>query len=120
MPPHGWRTQFWVVDQNGRVLVGPRGPVPHDGTRRPILVNGVEVGAIIASPVERLTRNTDINFDMQQRRASWMIVALSTLLAALATFCWRVACSPRSNGWSRVRTGWRRGFYHARDPNQRR
>ncbi|SUG54991.1 two-component system sensor kinase [Salmonella enterica subsp. diarizonae] len=22
MPPHGWRTQFWVVDQNGRVLVG--------------------------------------------------------------------------------------------------
>lgn len=86
MPPHGWRTQFWVVDQNGRVLVGPRGPVPHDGTRRPILVNGAEVGAIIASPVERLTRNTDINFDMQQRRASWMIVALSTLLAALATF----------------------------------
>lgn len=86
MPPHGWRTQFWVVDQNGRVLVGPRGPVPHDGTRRPILVNDVEVGAIIASPVERLTRNTDINFDMQQRRASWMIVALSTLLAALATF----------------------------------
>lgn len=68
------------------VLVGPRGPVPHDGTRRPILVNGAEVGAIIASPVERLTRNTDINFDMQQRRASWMIVALSTLLAALATF----------------------------------
>ncbi|ECY5115964.1 HAMP domain-containing protein, partial [Salmonella enterica subsp. enterica serovar Typhimurium] len=68
------------------VLVGPRGPVPHDGTRRPILVNDVEVGAIIASPVERLTRNTDINFDMQQRRASWMIVALSTLLAALATF----------------------------------
>ncbi|VEB57398.1 two-component system sensor kinase [Salmonella enterica subsp. enterica] len=58
----------------------------NDGTRRPILVNGVEVGAIIASPVERLTRNTDINFDMQQRRASWMIVALSTLLAALATF----------------------------------
>lgn len=86
MPPHGWRTQFWVVDQNGRVLVGPRGPVPHDGTRRPILVNGAEVGAVIASPVERLTRNTDINFDKQQRRASWMIVALSTLLAALATF----------------------------------
>ncbi|MGS9102556.1 HAMP domain-containing protein, partial [Salmonella enterica subsp. enterica serovar Infantis] len=39
-----------------------------------------------ASPVERMTRNTDINFDMQQRRASWMIVELSTLLAALATF----------------------------------
>lgn len=86
MPPHGWRTQFWVVDQNARVLVGPRGPVPHDGSRRPIIVNGVEVGAVIASPVERLTRNTDINFDKQQRRTSWLIVALATLLAALATF----------------------------------
>ncbi len=40
---------------------------------------------MIASPVERLTRNTDINFDRQQRRTSWLIVALSTLLAALAT-----------------------------------
>ncbi len=36
------RTQFWVSSiKNGRVApVGPRGPVPHDGTRRPILVNG--------------------------------------------------------------------------------
>ncbi|STF56962.1 two-component sensor kinase [Escherichia coli] len=63
MPPHGWRTQFWVVDQNNKVLVGPRAPIPPDGTRRPIMVNGAEVGAVIASPVERLTRNTDINFD---------------------------------------------------------
>jgi two-component system sensor histidine kinase BaeS len=86
MPPHGWRTQFWVVDQNAKVMVGPRSPVPQDGTRRGILVNGVEVGAVIASPVERLTRNTDINFDRQQRRSSWMIVVLSALLAALATF----------------------------------
>lgn len=50
------------------------------------MVNGAEVGAVIASPVERLTRNTDINFDRQQRQTSWLIVALSTLLAALATF----------------------------------
>lgn len=86
MPPHGWRTQFWVIDQNNKVLVGPRAPIPPDGTRRPILVNGAEVGAVIASPVERLTRNTDINFDKQQRQTSWLIVALATLLAALATF----------------------------------
>ncbi|HHY7453451.1 TPA: two-component system sensor histidine kinase BaeS [Escherichia coli] len=86
MPPHGWRTQFWVVDQNNKVLVGPRAPIPPDGTRRPILVNGAEVGTVIASPVERLTRNTDINFDKQQRQTSWLIVALATLLAALATF----------------------------------
>ncbi|VFS78483.1 Signal transduction histidine-protein kinase BaeS [Raoultella terrigena] len=77
---------FWVVDQNGRVLVGPREPVPEDGTRREILVDGAAVGAVIASPVERLTRNTDINFDRQQKRTSWLIVALATILAALATF----------------------------------
>lgn len=86
MPPHGWRTQFWVVDQDYKVLVGPRGPVPPDGTRRAINVNGRDAGWVIASPVERLTRNTDINFDRQQRRTSWIIVALATLLAAAATF----------------------------------
>ncbi|HEX4500216.1 MAG TPA: two-component system sensor histidine kinase BaeS [Scandinavium sp.] len=86
MPPHGWRTQFWVVDQNAKVMVGPRSPVPSDGTRRSIMVNGMEVGSVIASPVERLTRNTDINFDRQQKRTSWLIVCLATLLTALATF----------------------------------
>lgn len=86
MPPHGWRTQFWVIDQEMRVLVGPRSPVPPDGTKRAITSNGATVGWVIASPVERLTRNTDINFDRQQRQTSWLIVALSTLLAALATF----------------------------------
>ena len=85
MPPHGWRTQFWVTDSAGDVLVGPRAPVPPDGTRRAVKVNSQNVGWVIASPVERLTRNTDINFDRQQRRTSWLIVALSTLLAALAT-----------------------------------
>jgi len=86
MPPHGWRTQFWVVDERGAVLVGPRSPVPPDGMRRQIKVSGQQVGEVIASPVERLTRNTDINFDRQQRRTSWLIVGLATLLAALATF----------------------------------
>jgi two-component system sensor histidine kinase BaeS len=86
MPPHGWRTQFWVIDQDMHVLVGPRAPVPPDGTRRAIKVNNEAVGWVIASPVERLTRNTDINFDRQQRRTSWLIVALAILLAALATF----------------------------------
>ncbi|WP_039058627.1 two-component system sensor histidine kinase BaeS [Enterobacter sp. Bisph1] len=86
MPPHGWRTQFWVIDQGENVLVGPRAPVPPDGTRRAIIVNNATVGWVIASPIARLTRNTDINFDRQQRRTSWLIVGLATLLAALATF----------------------------------
>ncbi len=97
---------------------GRPGPVPHDGTRRPILVNGAEVSAIIALLSCRAAdaRNTDIStFDMQQRRAGWMIVALaSTLLARWRRFCWRVACSPRSNGWSRGAHETGGGdFYHA-------
>lgn len=86
MPPQGWRTQFWVVDVKGRVLVGPRYPIPEDGMRRPVVVENRTVGEVISSPVERLTRNTDINFDRQQRRTSWLIVVLAALLAAAATF----------------------------------
>lgn len=97
------------------------------------MVNGVEVGAVIASPVERLTRNTDINFDRQQKRTSWLIVALATLLAALATFplargllapvkrlvegrtVWRPAISPPASPppaamswgvWPKILTSW--------------
>ena len=94
MPPHGWRTQFWVIDQICARWLAHVRPSP-DGTRRAIKVNNATVGWVIASPVERLTRNTDINFDRQQRRASWLIVILSTLLAALATFPLARACSPR-------------------------
>ncbi|MGK3141572.1 two-component system sensor histidine kinase BaeS [Pantoea sp. C2G6] len=87
LPPHGWRTQFWILDQQYKVMVGPRSPVPPEGTRRNITTsNGKIVGWVIGSPPERLTRSTDINFDQQQRRTSWIIVGLSTLLAALATW----------------------------------
>ncbi|MBJ3816473.1 two-component system sensor histidine kinase BaeS [Shimwellia pseudoproteus] len=86
MPPHGWRTQFWVTDAGEKMLVGPPPPIPRDGMRRAIRVNNEIVGWVIASPVERLTRSTDINFDRQQRRTSWLIVVLSILLAAGATF----------------------------------
>lgn len=87
LPPHGWRTQFWILDQQYKVMVGPRAPVPPEGTRRNITTStGKVVGWVIGSPPERLTRSTDINFDQQQRRTSWIIVGLSTLLAALATW----------------------------------
>lgn len=86
MPPHGWRTQFWVTDEHHQRLVGPLGSIPIDGASRAITANGNNVGWVIASPVERLTRSTDINFDKQQRRTSWIIVGLSILLAAGATF----------------------------------
>ncbi len=87
LPPHGWRTQFWILDQQYNVLSGPRAPVPPRGTRHNITIsNGKIVGWVIASPAENLTRSTDINFDRQQRQTNWMIVTLSTLLAALVTW----------------------------------
>lgn len=85
-PPHGWRTKFWVLDQNKKVLVGPREPVPADGIQREIKANDRLVGWVVASSVEHLTQNADINFDRQQQRTSWIIVALSSLLAAAVTF----------------------------------
>ncbi|EKS7792044.1 two-component system sensor histidine kinase BaeS [Edwardsiella piscicida] len=85
LPPHGWRTPFWVIDANGQRLVGPQGSLPSDGIRSAIRYQGRDVGWVLTTPPERLTRNTDINFDRQQRRTSWFIVALATLLAAAVT-----------------------------------
>ncbi|PKH20139.1 two-component system sensor histidine kinase BaeA [Enterobacterales bacterium CwR94] len=87
LPPHGWRTQFWVLDDRFTVMVGPRGPVPPDGFRQSIkLDDGRVVGWVVSAPPERLTRSTDISFDQQQRRTSWWIVGISTLLAAAVTW----------------------------------
>lgn len=86
LPPRGWRTQFWVVDSSYRRLVGHPGPLPKNPVRQPIRYDGQVVGWVIASPPEGLTHNADINFDQQQKRTSWIIVALSTLLAAAVTW----------------------------------
>lgn len=87
LPPHGWRTPFWVIDLQSTVMIGPRTPLPPEGSRRSITSrDGTVVGWVIGSPAERLTRSADINFDQQQRRTSWMIVGLTMLLAALVTW----------------------------------
>ncbi|MFG1172076.1 two-component system sensor histidine kinase BaeS [Erwiniaceae bacterium CAU 1747] len=87
LPPHGWRTPLWVVDQDFRMVMGPPGPVPPEGTRRAITTSDNQVvGWVVGSPSERLTRVADINFDRQQNRTSWMIVGLTMLLAALVTW----------------------------------
>lgn len=85
LPPHGWRTPFWVLDANGKRLVGPAGKLPHDGIRSAVRYQDAVVGWVLTTPPDRLTRNADINFDRQQRRTSWFIVALATLLAAAVT-----------------------------------
>lgn len=86
LPPHGLRTQIWVIDAQRQRLVGPSAPLPDEGPRRAIIVNGIPVGWVMSTPVERLTRDVDINFDAQQRRTSWLIVALAGLLAAAAAW----------------------------------
>lgn len=85
LPPPGWRTPFWVTDNNMHKLVGPARKLPHNGLHYPLYYHHQVVGWIITTPPERLTRNADINFARQQRRTSWLIMALTTLLAAIIT-----------------------------------
>jgi two-component system, OmpR family, sensor histidine kinase BaeS len=86
LPPRGWRAQFWVVDNHNNLLVGRTSQVPKEASRRAIKINKQTVGWVMSAPPEKLTRNADINFDQQQRRTSWIIVGLSTLLAAAVTW----------------------------------
>lgn len=60
----------------------PLAPRQREGPRYAIRADGQIVGWLVSTPVERLTRNADITFDTQQRRTSWLIVALAALLAA--------------------------------------
>lgn len=60
--------------------------MPKEASRRAITVHKEVVGWVVSTPPEKLTRNADINFDLQQRRTSWIIVGLSTLLAAAVTW----------------------------------
>ncbi|AHG18998.1 histidine kinase [Chania multitudinisentens RB-25] len=86
LPPKGWRSQFWIVDSQYQRLVGRPGPIPKESSRHPLRYNNEIVGWVVATPPEKLTRHADINFDRQQKRTSWLIVALSTLLAAAVTW----------------------------------
>ncbi|MFC3396325.1 two-component system sensor histidine kinase BaeS [Brenneria rubrifaciens] len=82
----GWRVRLWVLDAAKNKLFGSQAPLPREGEWQAIRVRNQTVGWVVAAPSERLTRNADINFDRQQQRTSWLIVALSTLLAVIATW----------------------------------
>ncbi|CAQ83857.1 MULTISPECIES: envelope stress sensor histidine kinase BaeS [Photorhabdus] len=84
-PPRGWRTQFWVVDRDMKLLVGHEGEIPPDTYREPINYNNQIVGWVIVSTSDKITRQADISFDRQQQLTSWIIAGLSTLLAIIAT-----------------------------------
>ncbi|MBS9433138.1 two-component system sensor histidine kinase BaeS [Photorhabdus hainanensis] len=84
-PPRGWRTQFWVVDSDMKLLVGHEGRIPAETYRKPILYHHQVVGWVIVSTSDKITRQADISFDRQQQLTSWIIAGLSTLLAIIAT-----------------------------------
>ncbi|MCA6219389.1 envelope stress sensor histidine kinase BaeS [Photorhabdus antumapuensis] len=84
-PPRGWRTQFWVVDSNMKLLVGHEGKIPAETYRKPIIYHHQVVGWVIVSTSDKITRQADISFDRQQQLTSWIIAGLSTLLAMIAT-----------------------------------
>ncbi|GAB2953335.1 envelope stress sensor histidine kinase BaeS [Hafnia psychrotolerans] len=88
LPPQGWRTKFWILDSHNQRIGGSEAPIPADlrGLRRIMIVDGMNIGTVLSTPAERLTRNADINFDRQQNRTSWIIVGFTTLLAAAVTW----------------------------------
>ena len=85
LPPQGWRVPFWIFDTENHMLAGSSHPVPRHATRKAITLDGQTIGWIVGMPSEKLTRSADINFAKQQNRTSWMLIALSTLLAAVTT-----------------------------------
>lgn len=85
LPPQGWRVPFWVFDNHNVRLAGSSVAIPEQATRKPIVLDGKTIGWIVAMPSEKLTRSADINFAKQQSRTSWILVALSTVLASIAT-----------------------------------
>ncbi|UOB07604.1 hypothetical protein MQE23_00055 [Streptomyces sp. HP-A2021] len=80
----GLRVRLWVLDTAINANIGFSGtdPVKTAPTADSIAQNRL-VGWL-CSPVERLTRNAGISSNQQQQHASWLIVALSTLLAIIA------------------------------------
>lgn len=91
LPPHGWRAPIWVTDAQLRVLAGPPAPPPPQAFRQPVRVQHQVVGWVFSAPTDRLTQRADINFARQQSRTSWLMMALTTLLAAIVT--WRLSRS---------------------------
>ena len=79
-----------LVDGQGDWLAGPRAPADTDARslrRVPIEAQGRTVGWLLAPPLMPRVVNDDIDqrFQSRQLRATWVIVGLSVLLAALVS-----------------------------------
>lgn len=87
-PDHSGRPmRVTLLDAEGNWLAGPRGRPAEDLTRHPILVEGRPVGWLLSPSFMSMLVNDEIDhrFQTRQLRATWVIVGLSVLLAALVS-----------------------------------
>lgn len=84
--PKGWRSYFWVYDNENRLILGRNVPLPNDILRQPVVTSdGKTVGWVIASYGDGISNEIDRRFDEQQMMTSWLIAGLSLIVALIAT-----------------------------------
>ncbi|ARP87699.1 ATP-binding protein [Bordetella genomosp. 9] len=85
---------FTLLDTQNRVVAGYAYPAPAT-LRRPIDVDGMTVGWLVAPLPDRLPSEADQRFQREQSEAMWVIGALAALLAAaVSIFLARIFLAP--------------------------
>jgi two-component system sensor histidine kinase BaeS len=82
MPPPGFRTHLWLLDENHKVLAGLDSP-PADVFTKPIVASGKVVGWVASTSPTTITRQADIRFFEEQVRTAWRTAALTLVVAAI-------------------------------------
>lgn len=85
--PPGPPPRVTLVDADGGWLAGPRVRPGTDVRRHPVVVEGRSVGWLLSPPPMPMVLDDEIDrqFQSRQLRATWVIVGLSVLLAALVS-----------------------------------
>lgn len=85
-PPRYSPPPFYLVDIDGTLVAGePIGRQEDATTRYPVDVNGQTVGYLVVQPRGQAPNALDERFLAQQLKATWVIVGLSVVLAALVS-----------------------------------
>lgn len=86
-PPPGPPPRVTLLDAEGGWLAGPRVRPGAELIRHPVTVEGRSVGWLLSPPPMPMVVNDEIDrrFQSRQLRATWVIVGLSVLLAALVS-----------------------------------
>lgn len=117
----GMHPPIWLLDA-GRTPIAGDGPPPGPGSQWHALHhNGLTVGWLAVPQRQHVPEGADQAFLAQQLRATWIIAALSVLLAAgvaillargvlapMRRGSTRCVCATRSAAWPAISTGWPR------------